>query len=161
MLWVPAHRILEIVDSTNRRPWHSGHVVRRLNELRNGRQQFVSIDTAFGILCELDLEYLLHIPQEDGGLADIYEDGKQYGGPGDAKAEKTRLRLATRETKRESWRESKRRGRGTIIPTPERICEECGDPFVPDLYANKNNRFCGSGCRMISRGKRLKMEEAA
>lgn len=117
-LWIPADRFVETVDAHAK--VYGGKdgsaASRRLRELRSGRQQFVSLQTADRILTGLDLVHLFHVPREQGGLADIYEDGAQYGRPENHLAfigarprydnEFDRL-----EARRRSWRESKSRAR--------------------------------------------------
>lgn len=82
-MWVPGHRLLEILDELHPRLLArlNQTAERRIRDLRAGRQQFVSYAAVERILMQLDLEWLRHVPRESGGLADIYEDGKQYGAP--------------------------------------------------------------------------------
>lgn len=116
MLWVPAARLVDVVDS-HAKPYcgrHGTWATRRLCELRSGRQKFVSLDTADKILAELDLVHFWHIPKDRGGLADIYGDGEQYGMPANHLAfveqrPKYDTDEARLEARRKTWRESKRR----------------------------------------------------
>ena len=97
-MWVPADRFVRLIDRHRPSLYQGKHgtaTTRRMNELRSGRQRFVSLDVADRILTELDLTHLWHIPREDGGLADIYVDGNQYGAP-----ERLRLVDGTRTNKK-------------------------------------------------------------
>jgi len=80
-LWVPAERLAHIIDTACAKPHPESNTARKLYDLRHGRQQFISYDVAERLLIELGLEWLRHIPKDKGGLADIYEDGQQYGKP--------------------------------------------------------------------------------
>lgn len=119
MIWVPADRILEILGAHPRRvPMLHPAGMRRLSDLRSGRQEFISWTTAEAMLASMDLEWLRHIPRDKGGLADIYEDGAQYGAPDYShtqKARPTRRRYASEEerleARRRTYRESYRRRR--------------------------------------------------
>lgn len=115
-LWIPGDRFLAVVDRNG--PPHVGKqsvVGRRLSELRSGRQEYISLDTADRILCSLGLSDWWHMAKADGGLADIYEEGRQYGSPYDncvppppapRKYHTPEERLAG---SRRRWRESKQR----------------------------------------------------
>jgi hypothetical protein len=116
-VWIPADRFLSVADQQPdlaRRVEGTG-ADRRIRELRSGRQQFVSLEVADRILTGLDLNHWFHMPAADGGLADIYVDGAQYGAPSNVpvSANRTVTRYATDEerveAKRRAWRESKRR----------------------------------------------------
>jgi hypothetical protein len=83
-IWIPADRFLAVVDragieNLGRR---GTNLQRHLHRLRSGEQRFISLDSADKILTRLDLADWFHIPKDQGGLADIYEDGLQYGSPG-------------------------------------------------------------------------------
>lgn len=80
--WIPGDRLLAIIDK-NGRPslGKQSPVYRTLNRLRTGEQRFVSLDFADRCLIQLGLEDHWHYRREDGGLADIYEDGADYGNP--------------------------------------------------------------------------------
>ena len=92
-LWVPVERIQPIVARYKpSRRILSVATQRRLHDIKHGNQAFVSLTVVDRILYEMGLEHWLRIRQEDGGLDDIYADGKQYGNPnsigGQAKARK-------------------------------------------------------------------------
>jgi len=107
-LWIPAERFLAVVDRPGRpRVGKQSVMGRRLSELRSGRQAFIRLETADKILTGLDMSHWFHIPADQGGLADIYEEGKQYGAPG-YRYETEEERIAAR---RRSGRESMRRRR--------------------------------------------------
>ena len=91
-LWIPADRFLAVTDLTGDRACNHGKgssIPRTLHRLRSGEQKFISLDAADKILIALGLERYWHVPQEDGGLADIYEDGKQYGFPNQGESSAT------------------------------------------------------------------------
>lgn len=114
-MWIPADRFLEVIASA--RPAAKGTAThRRILELRAGRQDFIGLDTADKILVGLGIEHYWHLPREQGGLADIYEDGVDYGRPNNHLAfGKPRLIYSDenerKAARRRSWRESKRRRR--------------------------------------------------
>ena len=115
--WIPAERFLSVVDSDPdlMRRVTGTSFERRIRYLRSGGQQFISFSVADRILTSLDLHWWWHIPADEGGLADIYEDGAQYGAPTQVARWKPdpRRRYATEEerleARRRSWRESKKR----------------------------------------------------
>ena len=114
-LWFPAARISAILEGCDLA--HHPNLTRRLYEMREGRQEYVSLRVVDELLLKLDLTHLLQLPLEQGGLADIYVDGKQYGAP-DRKPKVKAVsvkRYATEEARsealRRNWRESKRRAR--------------------------------------------------
>ena len=53
--------------------FYTGISVKTLSEISNGRREHVSVNTLDKILTGLNLEYLSHWPEEDGGFSDIYE----------------------------------------------------------------------------------------
>lgn len=117
-VWIPAHRLLVVVDKDVDRGHRCEVLRRRLNDLRAGRQAFVSLDTADRILVGLGLEHYFHVREEDGGLADIYEDGAQYGRPGKGGGSRPRpyrrkygSEVERVEARRRTWREAKARQR--------------------------------------------------
>jgi hypothetical protein len=120
MLWVPADRLLEVTahHPNPTRALEGRACERTYREVRNGRRQFVSLRAADGLLTALDLNHFWHIPKENGGLADIYVDGAQYGKPRMASftPRSTSVRYQTDEerieARRRSWREHKQRVRG-------------------------------------------------
>lgn len=82
LLWIPADRLLHVLDVngvTNVDLSQAG--IRRVFGLRNGEARFISLDAADRILTKVGLQHWFHRPKADGGLADIYEDGAQYGRP--------------------------------------------------------------------------------
>jgi hypothetical protein len=116
-LWIPAGRLLEVVDRhPNPTRTLAGHNCERtLRAVRAGKQKFVSLRAADAIMIRLGMLEWWHIPKDEGGLADIYEDGAQYGRPHDVPrvpgdgtvrygSEEERV-----EARRKTWRESKRR----------------------------------------------------
>ena len=117
-LWVPADRFLAAL--TSYRPHHESAPYRLLSELRSGRKQFVKLETADAVFIDAGVEYLWHVEAVEGGFADIYEDGVQYGSPVravrvDPAPGSTLRRYADEasryEALRRNWRESKRRAR--------------------------------------------------
>jgi hypothetical protein len=113
-LWIPAARLLAVVEDATIGDHHPQ--ARALREVRAGRRAFVSLRVADGILCELNLDHFWHIPASDGGLADIYEDGAQYGSPlmlenlrPGSVARRYASPVERLEARRRSWRESKQR----------------------------------------------------
>lgn len=72
-VWIPAERFLEVLDCNgigNDDLDRAG--VRRVWELRNGRQEAVSLDVADRLFAKLGLTDWFHLPREKGGLADLY-----------------------------------------------------------------------------------------
>ena len=117
-LWFPAERVVEAIGNSAKLSAHP-HLTRRFYEIREGRQRYVSLRVVDDILTRLGLTYLLQIPREEGGLADIYVDGKQYGQPDRTGLRNTGRRYETdderREALRRNWRESKRRARDRAL----------------------------------------------
>ena len=81
-LWVPADRLLAVVyrNPDWRKELHPAGE-RNIRRLRSGELEYLSLGCADNILVRLGLEDYWHVPQKYGGLADIYEDGAQYGKP--------------------------------------------------------------------------------
>ncbi len=84
MTWIPRERFLAVVE--RRLDWRTelrgtNAADRTIRRLRSGEQEFVSPSVADRILTKLDLGDWFHLPKDQGGLADIYEDGAQYGEP--------------------------------------------------------------------------------
>lgn len=109
-LWVPADRLAPILR-LHRGPWTMlrGNDRRRATAILSGEQVFLSLTVTDRILVALGLDEWFHYRREDGGLADIYEDGVQYGAPRGlvpVLSESERVLRCRR-----SWRESKRRAR--------------------------------------------------
>lgn len=118
-LWVPADRLLA-VTSLHRNPSGAlqGHNCERTyRAVKAGTRKFISLRAADSILTFLDLNHYWHLPQDQGGLADIYEDGKQYGQPDNThkcvSPHPTTVRYQTNqereEARRRTWREYKQR----------------------------------------------------
>jgi len=81
-LWIPADRFLHIIDACRIENVDLGDAgIRRVFELRSGAQAFIELGTADRLLTRLGLQHWFHRPKEQGGLADIYVDGVQYGKP--------------------------------------------------------------------------------
>jgi hypothetical protein len=86
-LWVPVHRLLTVLEHNRTRSAEmKPATARKLSGLRAGEQQFMSLTAVDKILCDLGLTQWFHVSEEQGGLADIYEDGLQYGHPSDLRA---------------------------------------------------------------------------
>ena len=83
-IWIPGHRFVSVVE---RKPDYreelqgTEFVTRTIRRLKDGTQRFVSLNVADRILVKLDMVHWFQIPKDEGGLADIYVDGKQYGAP--------------------------------------------------------------------------------
>lgn len=71
--WIPADRFLAVIDTKSTLDLDELER-RQINRLRSGEAKTVSLDYADRMLTRLDLIHWFHIPAEDGGLADIYED---------------------------------------------------------------------------------------
>lgn len=118
-LWVPYERLQPILaEYTGSYAALSASTQRRIYNIKTGRQKFVSLGVVDTVLIDMGLDEWLRYRKEDGGLADIYEDGEQYGAPHKfqipppvAKYETEEERLAAR---RRSWRESGRRRRAAL-----------------------------------------------
>jgi hypothetical protein len=118
-LWIPADRLLSVAAlHTNPSQALAGlSVERTFRELKNGRRSYVSLRVADSILTRLNLHHHWHTSKDHGGLADIYEDGQQYGAPDSTPSRPgpNQIRYATREealeARRQTWRESKRRNK--------------------------------------------------
>lgn len=81
-LWVPTARLIPIIALTDIRPSRMTPLTqRKVSIIKTGSQEFMGLYAVDNVLTELGLEHYLWKPQENGGLADIYEDGKQYGNP--------------------------------------------------------------------------------
>lgn len=80
--WIPVSRLQPIL-----REWRGSdeflgqNLARKIGAIRNSEQEYVSEELADELLSALDMNEWWQIPAEKGGLADIYLDGKQYGGP--------------------------------------------------------------------------------
>lgn len=79
-VWIPADRLLAVLDKADSADLDELDA-RTIRLLRNGEQGYVTLDRADRLLTALDLFHWFHLPKEQGGLADIYEDGVQYGAP--------------------------------------------------------------------------------
>lgn len=81
-LWVPVERLQPIVARhKGTKECLSFAVRRRLHAIEHAEQKYVRLDVVDAILYALDLDIWLRYRKEDGGLADIYMDGAQYGTP--------------------------------------------------------------------------------
>lgn len=108
-VWIPGDRLLAVLERADIDMTESERKL--CSDLRTGHQEFVSLERADRILSRLDLNHFWHIPKDAGGLADIYEEGAQYGepnrvappagGPWRGKYKTHEERLAAR---RETWR---------------------------------------------------------
>ena len=109
-LWIPADRFLTVIERSgvDVRAELGEVGARRINELRSGRQGYVSLDTADRLLTALGLNDWFRIRREDGGLADIYVDEIQYGEPNHL-ASRTKPRKTTRKYATEEERQAARR----------------------------------------------------
>lgn len=146
-LWVPADRLLPILEQYRGRTEHlTGRTARKLNLLRAGEQQFVSLSVVDEILIEMDLFEWLRLPADQGGLADIYFEGKQYGRPATSKPKyKTDAeRLAAR---RASWRAKDHKRR---IPQVTVECPSCGESRQVGKYYARNRMRPGAVCSRCS-----------
>ncbi len=117
-LWFPVDRVIAAVGNSPDLRKYPG-LERRFRKIRSGDIAFVSLRVVDDLLSKLSLTHLLQIPREDGGLGDIYVDGKQYGSP-DRSVKKpdalaTTIRYTSEEArveaKRRAWRESSQRAR--------------------------------------------------
>jgi hypothetical protein len=109
-IWIPVPRFLAVTDHGTT---VDASISDRLSELRNGGQEFIGLHTADRILTRLNLHHWFHIPADQGGLADIYEDNIQYGAPDRTHTQLPRprsKRYATEterlEARRQTWRDS-------------------------------------------------------
>ena len=78
-VWIPAERFLALLDQcgvTNQTLGDTG--VRRVQELRSGRQEALSLEAADRILTDLDMADWFHLPKEMGGLADLYFEEERF-----------------------------------------------------------------------------------
>ena len=81
-LWVPVERLRPIFARyTDPVMCLRSSTQRRLTAARNGEQKYVGLNTVDKMLIDMGLEHWLRVSKEDGGLADIYYDGAQYGRP--------------------------------------------------------------------------------
>jgi hypothetical protein len=123
-LWIPAERLLSVINlhPNPTRSLAGQNCERTFRAMRSGVRKFVSLRAADSILTRLDLLEWWHIPISEGGLADIYVDGMQYGRPDhiggkNGPAHPYSSRYKTDEERQEarcrSWREHKERQRGS------------------------------------------------
>lgn len=155
MIWIPAGRLLAILDKADPREltWTEQRFIRTL---RDEGQEFVSLRRADNLLTRLDLDGWWHIPKDDGGLADIYEDGAQYGCPPfgsrlllseDERAQRIRDRRNAANRARSRWSN----------PEP-RACVECGTVYTPPPgRPAQHSRFCAKRCRDRARRRKAKV----
>lgn len=112
-MWIPADRLLHVVDRhPNPATALKGKSCERLlRDLRAGYRAFVSLRAADSLLANLDLVHWWHVPADQGGLADIYEDGVQYGSPQQMRVAPppAPLKYATDEERRAARRQTYRR----------------------------------------------------
>ena len=118
-LWIPADRLLAVANNhpNPTAALQGQNCERTFRTVKAGARQFVSLRAADSILTRLDLNHYWHIPREQGGLADIYEDGAQYGAPDPgcacANPRSSQVRYGSDverlDARRRSWREYKQR----------------------------------------------------
>jgi hypothetical protein len=116
-LWVPADRLLAVIaEHPNPTSALKGqNCERTFRYVKAGTRAFVSLRAADSILTRLGLNHHWHTPKDQGGLADIYEDGAQYGSPvspaftGRPATVRYESEDDRCEARRRSWREYKQR----------------------------------------------------
>lgn len=111
-MWIPADRLVAVIDRHPERVKHVNQAAqRRVRLLRSGVQEFVTLGSTDRLLAKLDLLDYWHIPKDEGGLADIYENGEQYGAPDNlagVRSDRFPRKYATEaervEARRATWR---------------------------------------------------------
>lgn len=151
-LWVPYERVQPILDEyKDSYAVLSASTQRRIYNIKTGRQKYVSLSVVDTVLIDMGLDEWLRYRKEDGGLADIYEDGEQYGSP---HGDRPRAPEPTAEEKREQeerrraqYRESARKRaqfRAELVPV---ACRECGEERnVQRWYAKRAATQRCRGC---------------
>lgn len=105
-VWIPADRLLSILDRVEELDGELDESEARfIFDLRHDRQQYVSLDRADKLLTRLHLHHWFHVLKENGGLADIYEDGVQYGKPDNTNKWVKPAKYATHEERLAAARE--------------------------------------------------------
>lgn len=123
-LWVPAERLLPILDAYKGISEHlTARTARKLHLIRTGGQEFVKLYVVDEMLVEMDLVEWLMLPAELGGLADIYFDGKQYGKPQRTHPRKYKTEDERLEARRANWR--RREKRRKTEPRVQITCSRC------------------------------------
>ena len=134
-VWIPAERFVALLDKHNVTPSQLGEVgAKRVGELRRGAQEAISLDGADRILTRLGLAHWFHVPEDQGGFADIYE--------------------ADDETYEPEWLERRREQLKTIRRTPMTPEQRRERALVRQArYAAKRKKPCPD-CGMPASGTR-------
>jgi hypothetical protein len=140
-VWIPADRFMALLDQcgvTNQTLGDSG--VRRVQELRSGRQEALSLEAADRILTDLDMADWFHLPKEMGGLADLYFEEERYE-PSWVPAAKARLA----SFRGGPGRKTNRCACGTAIQPKSKQCIRCyrttaRSPLTPEQREAKKKR---------------------
>jgi len=161
-LYIPVDRLAPIIDR-----WEG--VRSRLSESAQTRmqalktQRYMTLAAADKLLVELGLDDYWHYRKEDGGLADIYEDGAQYGRPSTPPRPPLKYRTDEErlEAARRSHRESKRR---LALQRISLRCPRCGQSrMVGRDYAKRAQAKACKKChgRLIAAAWHAFKQEAA
>lgn len=71
--WIPAERVLAVLDGCGiRKEDMSKNDIRRVFNLRNGRQEAMSLEAVDRLLTNLDLNHMFQVPAAQGGLWELY-----------------------------------------------------------------------------------------
>jgi len=131
-VWIPADRFVALLDKNQVKPSHLGQAgAKRVNELRRGEQECLSLDAADRILTRVGLAHWFHVPEEQGGLADIYE-AEAYE-PEWLAAKRAQLeRISKRRTFKtpEERREANRLKQARYAAKRKKPCPDCGTPAI-------------------------------
>src|SRR3954468_22766061 len=163
-VWIPAVRFVELLDRCNIGNEDLDKAgVRRLWDLRNGRQEAISLDAADRILTDLGLVEWFHTSKEDGGLAELYFEEEVFVPEWVPKAKKqldltrpARKKYHTQEEKREGVRAKSRRSArrlgkrcecGTIITNTAKSCQPCYYANVERTPHGSLSRYSRYKCR--------------
>lgn len=186
-VWIPADRFIAVLDRCNVGNDELDKVgVRRLWDLRNGRQEAISLDVADGILTKLGLTEWMHLPKKHGGLGELYF-GEEVFTPSwvsQARAvldlsrparkkyhtDEERLQAGREKSRRSAHRLNKRCACGTRITNNAKACQPCylaTLPRTPHGTVSRYSRYkcrcpeCRSAAAAYHKEKRRRWQEAS
>ena len=133
-VWIPADRFVALLDKHKVLPAHLGsNAAKRVNELRRGQQETLSLDAADRILTRLGLSHWFHDPREEGGFADIYESDVETYEPDWVAARRIHVRQISKNRKcrtPEERRELARLKQARYMAKRKKPCPDCGTPTI-------------------------------
>lgn len=158
-VWIPADRFLAVVDGSSHltRDVLGEHAERKIRDLRNGRQEAISLEATDRIFTRLDLTDWFHLPKEIGGLADLYfgEDVFTPSWVPKKKAQLDATRSKRRKYRTEADRREAARLRQARCAAKRRSpCVDCGTPATGERCQSCRVKLVASPHGSISRYSR-------